>query len=852
MEKEEELYISRITSLPFKTETAKIFKPSFKAKKINNNNTNNKGESILITSTESIENIKDYIIETVAPINQAETVSIFGNSSNKFNEQTKLYSLYLNNLTQEQVKKLMQQQKNQKFWVHLLGYIRINIITNSTVEENQIEEALRLYSEGSNHSFFKWSNWSHLKITGYYQKKENSSEDGEEDEIEEDEIEEEEEEEEEEEKVEEEEGEDEKEEEVEEEEEAEDEEEEEVKVEENVTTKKALDHSTRIKQLPFVQQHNYIPHELSRSNSLETLDDILNHRYDNLLKKDIPRNNQVNNTTNQTKPPPKASTTIPPPLLLWNVQGCSTPDSIKLLNTQITHTKPSLTLLTETNLTKENKSFKFNYPDSITECAGRGSGVAAISHNNSILLKPIKQHTGRFLLFTILHIKILLIYAPSSTTNRSAWIKDHLNSASLDPDIDLVLGDFNVNSLNKSDPLNTFLIQHMSSINLSEISFQTPTRQNSIIDRIFVSPKAIQLFHNLNIVYGSKSDHRMLIFELRNSFSIPKKSSLWAVPHYIVNDVNSITITDDLIDQGEAKLKTTIIKDISKSNNIEYINQKRYELQLLLKKEDKDKLFQSAVSHMTHSEVPSKYLTSKLKSREKQKIVQAAINPQTNQIVNTNAEILEAHRIYYEDLYSKANDDETVHRQLLKSWNPIVDDQVKRNMCKPISKREILIAIKYLANGKSPGEDGLTNTFYKTHCHSLLNLLVPLFNHFLFNSIDDIFKKGILITIYKGKGDPLHPESKRPITLLNTDYKIYSKIINNRLLWILPKVTSRFQNGFVPTRHIYDNIICMEQAITHLDEDGIITLYDMKKAFDSVSHESIIRTLKHIGIPEIL
>ncbi|KAM9946529.1 hypothetical protein ACTFIT_004844 [Dictyostelium discoideum] len=157
-----------------------------------------------------------------------------------------------------------------------------------------------------------------------------------------------------------------------------------------------------------------------------------------------------------------------------------------------------------------------------------------------------------------------------------------------------------------------------------------------------------------------------------------------------------------------------------------------------------------------------------------------------------------------------------------------------------IEEYEVKLAIEKIAEGKSPGEDGITSSFYKIHQHKLIPILTELFNFFLNNEIPTEFKNGILTSIYKGKGDVLEISNRRPITLLNVDYKIYSKIINNRILKILPNIISKYQNGFIPGRLLHNNIIALDLAMEKSDRNTIITFYDFEKAFDSISHKALI------------
>ena len=87
----------------------------------------------------------------------------------------------------------------------------------------------------------------------------------------------------------------------------------------------------------------------------------------------------------------------------------------------------------------------------------------------------------------------------------------------------------------------------------------------------------------------------------------------------------------------------------------------------------------------------------------------------------------------------------------------------------------------------------------------------------------------------------------RPISLLNTSYKLISTCITNRLLPLLKKLISPEQKGFLEgksinecTRLMYDIIIsCKEQQ-----QNSLILLVDFEKAFDSISWSFINDSLK--------
>ena len=77
----------------------------------------------------------------------------------------------------------------------------------------------------------------------------------------------------------------------------------------------------------------------------------------------------------------------------------------------------------------------------------------------------------------------------------------------------------------------------------------------------------------------------------------------------------------------------------------------------------------------------------------------------------------------------------------------------------------------------------------------------------------------------------------RPITLLNCDYKIISKLINNRIYGLLPKLVNYNQSGFTRGRNIGDNIRLMLDIIDYANckkVPGAVLFIDLCKAFDSL------------------
>ena len=165
-----------------------------------------------------------------------------------------------------------------------------------------------------------------------------------------------------------------------------------------------------------------------------------------------------------------------------------------------------------------------------------------------------------------------------------------------------------------------------------------------------------------------------------------------------------------------------------------------------------------------------------------------------------------------------------------------------------ISENEILLSIKQLKNGKSPGTDGLTAEFYKFFWSDIKELLLESLKQSLrLGELSVEQKRGIITLIPKKNKNRLFLKNWRPISLLNVDYKILAKIFANRLTKILPYIINEDQTGYIKGRFIGFNIRQIEDIIIYcdmFDKPGIILSIDFEKAFDTINWKFINDALK--------
>ena len=82
-------------------------------------------------------------------------------------------------------------------------------------------------------------------------------------------------------------------------------------------------------------------------------------------------------------------------------------------------------------------------------------------------------------------------------------------------------------------------------------------------------------------------------------------------------------------------------------------------------------------------------------------------------------------------------------------------------------------------------------------------------------------RRGIIKLIPKKDAEPYFVKNWRPITLLNSGYKIAAKTIANRLQNVLPKLINRDQTGFLMGRFIGENIRLIGGLINHTASHNI-------------------------------
>lgn len=163
---------------------------------------------------------------------------------------------------------------------------------------------------------------------------------------------------------------------------------------------------------------------------------------------------------------------------------------------------------------------------------------------------------------------------------------------------------------------------------------------------------------------------------------------------------------------------------------------------------------------------------------------------------------------FYTELYKQEEvDAEKIKQYIQRSDMPTISDEQREILNKPIKMLELDSALKKLKNNKTPGPDGLPGELYKSVQGTIGENMLEVYNEALEKAkIPQTWTEAIITIIHKEDTDPLIIQNYRPISLLNTDYKIFAIIIAERLKNILNNYIHPDQNGFLPGCNIRNNM----------------------------------------------
>lgn len=204
---------------------------------------------------------------------------------------------------------------------------------------------------------------------------------------------------------------------------------------------------------------------------------------------------------------------------------------------------------------------------------------------------------------------------------------------------------------------------------------------------------------------------------------------------------------------------------------------------------------------------------------------------------------------FYSSLLSASSTDPAVQTSFLGNHSSLLDpDQAA--LCEGLLTSECFTALHGMAERKAPGLDGLAIKFYLKFWNVLGNDLVAVLHSCFASGCLSLSKRRGIICLTFKKGDRLDPRNWRPVTLLNVDYKLASRLIAGHLLKVIHLVVDKDQTCGVPGRFIGENVALLRDVIDYASSSDIpiaILSLDQEKAFDRVDWSFMRSVLSAMG-----
>lgn len=593
--------------------------------------------------------------------------------------------------------------------------------------------------------------------------------------------------------------------------------------------------------------------------------------------------------------------------LYANVRSLATPGRIDELRCVIESfdTKISVVILTETWIKDDLVAARLDLPNyshySNYRTHSRGGGVSIYVHNDlkHEFVVELYQDGNHFLWIHLdrLSLEIGAVYKPP-TSNTAEFLENYENLLS-GRKRTLIFGDINLDLLSKERDVVKY--KHMLQENgfkiLNKIDKKHGTREtertNTILDHVCTNLKDNPF--KLTIIDSPMTDHKQIFFELQRCQPARPQWVQYTATDFVnlyktIKEANTIPI-DNQYENFESTLlqainnnKVTKTKRLNlpksdwinkhliqsiKNRNTLWNKLKTSPQDEELRKQFKDQ--RNKVHHdirfakntyyykqFTNCEKNPFKTWQLINNLSKNKTKTSYIPTKLNSPMGVTSDpkmVCECFNKFFTDIGSDLATQITTQLQNHKFLKTITEQLSNSTLMviTPTTVEEVEKIIDNLKTNTSCGLDGISTKIIKCVKDLIVTNLTACINKCLNDGcFPNTLKVAKVTPIFKS-GNKLEPGDYRPISVLPVPSKIFEKILHDRLSTFLNSrdFISKYQYGFRPKSSTLSATVDLVTKIKrNIDQRNIVLgiCIDLKKAFDTVSHDLLLQKLQTMGI----
>jgi len=274
------------------------------------------------------------------------------------------------------------------------------------------------------------------------------------------------------------------------------------------------------------------------------------------------------------------------------------------------------------------------------------------------------------------------------------------------------------------------------------------------------------------------------------------------------------------------------------------------ELTQLRTKFSNDLKFYTNAKWIEYGEKSNKFFLNLNKNRQKQKLINKI--RKDNKEFSGHEEVSKCIKDFYKDLYAKQQTAQEEDKAFYVNC-PKLPEKEKKYMDESLNLTDLQAAMA-TCKESMPGPDGFPYIVYKKFWKQTVQIILDAWNcSILTSNLAPSHIESVIKLLPKDGKDQRDIKNWRPITLSNCDSKIITKDISIKISKVLDLIIDSSQTAYVPGRSVMDNLranFYVKGQCKTKNINSVLISLDAKKAFDSVDHSYIKKTLEAYGFGE--